>query len=130
MEAKVLGAHLLQLFEALGELRAGEAVLGVPRLIHDLEALLAFPQGKGAAGIVAAGDGLRNVPDGFLQKIDVGKIVQVDGGAQLVGQHELLGGGVVGGEHDLTAPKTAPVREHQLGEGGAVHPAALLAQEL
>ena len=68
--------------------------------------------------------------DGPLQKVDVRDVVQVDGGTQPVGQDELLGGGVVGGEHDLPALEPAAVGHHQLGEGGTVHPAALLVEEL
>ena len=51
-------------------------------------------------------------------------VVQVDGGAQLGGQDEFLGGGVVGGEHDLSPLEITPVGHHQLAQGGAVHTAA------
>ena len=53
----MLGAQSPQLAEALGELRTGKAVFGVSGGVHDLEALLTCPDGEGAAGVVAAGDG-------------------------------------------------------------------------
>ena len=130
MDAELLGAQLLQALEGLGHLGTGHAVLGVAGVVHDLEALIALAQGEDAAGIVAAGDPLGDIAQGVLQKVDVGDVIQIDGGAQLGGQGELLGGGVVGGEHDVAALEAAAVGHHQLSEGGAVHTAALLLQDL
>ena len=130
VDAELLGPHLLQALERLGDLLPGHAVLGLAGVVHHLEALLALPQLEGAAGVEAAGDLLGDVPDGVLQKVDVGDVVQVDGGPQLGGQSELLRRGVVGGEHDLPALEAAAVGHHQLAQGGAVHAAALLLQNL
>ena len=130
VDAEVLGSQLLQAGERLLHLLLGHAVLGVPRLVHDLEALLALPQGEGAAGIVAAGDGLRDTAQGVIEEVHVGQVVQVDDGPQLVGVAELLGGGLVGGEHDLMAGKSTALCHHQLGEGGAVHATALGVEQL
>ena len=52
-------------------------------------------------------------------------VVQVDVGTQLIGFFHVVHGGLVGGEHDVAAGKTASLAEHQLGQGGAVHTAAL-----
>ena len=126
MEPKELCPFGFQGPERLGDLRPGHAVLGIAGGVHDLMTVLAGPQGEYAAGIIAAEDRLRNMPDGFLQEIHVGQVVQVDIGAQPGGQLKLLRRGLVGGEHDLAAGKPAFLRHHQLGEGGTVHAAALL----
>ena len=130
VDAELLRPQLLQAAEGVGHLGPGQAVLGVPGVVHHLEALFALPQGEGAAGIVPAGDFFGNITDGFLQKVNVGDVVQIDGGPQLGGQGELLRRGVVGGEHNLIAGEAAALGHHQLGEGGAVHAAALLPEEL
>ena len=67
---------------------------------------------------------------GLLQAVDVGDVVQIDGGPQAVGQGKLLRRGVIGGKHDLFSLKAAALGHHQLGQGGAVHAAPLLPQEL
>ena len=130
VDAKILGTLCSQLLVAVDHLLLGHAVLGVAGLVHDLEALFALAQLEHAAGIKAAGDLFGDIADGILQKVDVGDVVQVDGGPQLGGQGKLLSGGVVGREHDLVPGKSAAVGHHQLGEGGAVHAASLLPQDL
>ena len=65
-----------------------------------------------------------------LQKLHHGGVVQIDVGAQLVGLLHILHGGLVGGEHDIAAGKAAGLAQHQLGQGGAVHAAALFLQDL
>ncbi len=130
MDAKTLGPHALQLLKALEKLLPGKAVLAVPRGIHDLKALLAFSQPEDPAGVEAAGDGLGDIAQRLLQKVDVGEIIQIDDRPQLCRQLVLGGGGLVGGEHDLLPGEAAFIRQHQLGEGGAVRAAALLPQNL
>ena len=130
VEAEMLGAQSPQLAEALGELRTGKAVFGVSGGVHDLEALLTCPDGEGAAGVVAAGDGFGDGSDGVFQEIDVGEVVQVDGGPQAGGQLKLLRGRIIGGEHDIRPRKAAAVGQHELCEGGAVRTTALFPQEL
>ena len=57
---KPLGPQLLQPGEGLGQLGPGHAVLGLSRLVHHLEALLALPQGEHPAGVEAAAHRLRH----------------------------------------------------------------------
>ena len=116
--------------EGLGDLGPGHAVFGVAGGVHHLEPVLALPQSEHAAGVIAAEDGLRNVPDGLLQKRHMGQVVQIDDGPQRVRQPVLLRQGVVGGEHDLMAPEAALLRQQQLHQAGAVRAAALLPEEL
>ena len=96
MDAKPPGTFGLQQLEALKDLLPGKAILGVAGIVHNLKSLFALAQLKYAAGIEAAGDGLRNVTDGLFQKINVGEIVQIDGGPQFIRQHKLLCRGVIG----------------------------------
>ena len=84
VDAEVFRTHGLELLIALDNLFLGEAVLGLAGVVHDLEALFALTQGKDAAGIVAAGDGLGDVADCLLQEVDVGEVIQVDDGVLLV----------------------------------------------
>ena len=130
VDAELLRPQLTQTAESLGHLGPGQAVLGVARVVHHLKALLALPQSKSAPRVETAGNLFGDVSDGLLQKVNVSDVVQIDGGPQLVRQDELLCRGVVGGEHDLVPPEPAAVGHHQLSQGGAVHPAALLPEEL
>ena len=130
MDAEVLGTQLRQAGEGLGNLGAGHAVLGVAGVVHDLEALPGLSQGEHTAGIVAAADGLGHRADGLGQIVHQSQVVQVDDGAQLMGQLEFLGGRVVGGEHDVLAGDAAALGHGQLRQGGAVAAAALLLEKL
>ena len=130
MDAELLRAQLPQAFERLGHLGTGQAVLGLAGVVHHLEPLFALPQGEGPAWVEPAGDFFGDTANGPLQKVDVADVVQIDGRPKLVGQGKFLRRGVVGGEHDLIAGEAAPLGHHQLGEGGAVHAAALLPEEL
>ena len=130
VDAEVFCAHGLELLIALDDLFLGEAVLGLAGVVHDLEALFALTQGKDAAGIVAAGDGLGDVADGLLQEVDVGEVIQVDDGVLLVRLNVLFRRGFIRREHDLVAGEAALIAHDQLGQRGAVHAAALLLQHL
>ena len=130
MEAEPFGPQGFELGERFRQLGPGHAVLGLAGVVHDLEALLAFAQLEHAAGIVAAGDGLRDKAQGALQKVHMGQIVQIDGGAQFGGQLKFLSRGVVGGKHDVAAGEATAVRHHQLRQRGTVGTAALLLQNL
>ena len=129
VDAEFLRAQFLQAAKRLGHLGAGEAVLGVARVVHNLESLFALAQGKGAAGIIPAGYFFGNHTNGIPKEVDVGDIIQVDGSPKLGGQGKFLCGGVVGREHDLSAGKAAPLAHHQFGEGRTVHAAALFPQD-
>ena len=71
-----------------------------------------------------------NITDGIPQEIDVGDVVQVDGGPQAGSQGELLRWGVVGGEHDLLPGEAAALGHEQFRQGGTVQAAALFPQDL
>ena len=129
VDAKVLGALGHQLFVAVDHLLFGHAVLGITGLVHHLEALFALAQAEGAARIVAAEHRLRHTGHP-VQEVHHGGVVQVDVGTQLIGLLHVLHGGLVGREHDVAAGKAAHLAEHQLGQGGAVHAAALFLQNL
>ena len=130
VEAELLDAQGLELPEGLKELLPGHAVLGVAGGVHDLEALPGVPQSEHAAGIVAAAHLLRHPAQQAVHIFHMGDVIQIDDGAQLGGQGELILRRVVGGEHDLLAPDAAPVGHHQLRQGGAVRAAALLLEQL
>ena len=129
MDAKVLCTLCHQLLVAVDHLLLGHAVLGIAGLVHDLEAFLALAQLEGPARVVAAEDVLGD-PGHTVQEVHHGGIVQVDVCAQLVCLLHVLHGGLVGGEHDIAAGKAAGLAQHQLGQGGAVHAAALFLQDL
>ena len=129
MDAEVLGALGHQLFVAVDHLLFGHAVLGITGLVHHLEALFALAQAEGAARIVAAEHRLRHTGHP-VQEVHHGGVVQVDVGTQLIGLLHVLHGGLVGREHDVAAGKAAHLAEHQLGQGRAVHAAALLLEDL
>ena len=130
VDAEALGSQVPERLESFRKLGPGHAVFRLAGVVHDLEALFAFAQLEHAARIVAAGNGLGNVAQRFAEKFHMGEIVQVDDGAQPVGQHEFLWGRVVGGEHDFTAGEAAALRHHQFCQGGAVGAAALFPQDL
>ena len=70
------------------------------------------------------------MPDGLLQEIDVRDVIQVDDGAQLVGQRVIGRRRFVGREHQIVAVGAAGVGQHELHAGGAVATAAVLAQNV
>ena len=112
MDAELLGPQLLQALESFGDLFPGHAVLGLAGVVHHLEALLALPQLEGAAGVEAAGDFLGDVSDGVLQKVDVGDVVQVDGGPQLGGQANSSAG--VSLEENMISSPVAPMASESI----------------
>ena len=123
-------AHVGKAGEGLGDLSTGHAVLGVAGVVHYLKALPGLGKGEYAAGVEAAADLLGNLSHGAGQGVHQRQIIQVDDGAQLPGQTELIIGRIVGGEHDFLAGDAAALGEHQLRQGGAVTAAALLVQQL
>jgi hypothetical protein len=129
VDAEVLCALLHQLLVALDHLLLGHAVLGITGLVHDLEAFFALAQLERSARIVAAEDVLRHTGH-TVEEVHHGGVIEVDVGTQLVGFLHILHRSLVGGEHDVAAGKAADFAEHQLGQGGAVHTAALFLQNL
>ena len=129
VDAEVLCALGGQLFVAFDHLLFGHAVLGIAGLVHDLEALFALAQAEGPAGVVAAEDVFRHTGHP-LKELHHGGVVQIDVCAQLIGFLHILHRSLVGGEHDVAAGKAAGLAEHQLGQGRAVHAAALFLEDL
>ena len=125
MDAELLDTLSLEPLEGLKKLGLGHAVLGISGIVHDI-----CPQGEDSARIEAAADPLRN-PAGLFQKINVGDVIQINDGIQLLGQQVFLCRRLVGGKHDGAAiGKAAAVAHYQLCKRGAVHPAALFLQDL
>ena len=129
VDAEVPGTLCSQLLVAFDHLLLGHTILGIAGLVHDLKALFALAQTEGAARVIAAEDVLRHAGD-TLQKFHHGGVVQIDIGTHLVGLLHIFHGSLVGGEHDIAAGEAAHLAEHQLGQGRAVHAAALLLEDL
>ena len=125
VDAEVPGAALAQLAEGLEELLGGHAVLGVAGVVHDAVGELEEP-----ARVEAAAHRFGDTAHGLLVEVDVGDVVEVDDGAELVGEHEVLGRGIVAREHDVVTGDTAGVGKHELAGARAVAAAALLVQDL
>ena len=130
MQAKAFRPHSGQTPERFRDLRAGHAIFGVAGVIHDLKALPALAQRKHAAGIIAAADRLRNLPDGFFQEIHQREIVQIDQRPQPPRLLKLFRGRVVGGKHNPLPRDAAALRHAQFRQGRTVAPAALIPQNL
>ena len=96
MQPKLFGAFFLQYFICLLQLLCSHAVFRITGIIHDIVADF-----KESAGIIAAAYSLRDMPDCFLQKADMGNIVQIDDCPQLVRKLKVLRRCIVGGEHDM-----------------------------
>src|SRR5699024_5881077 len=89
--SKLLGAFCLQDAEGFKYLLRSHAVLGVPRIIHDIVADL-----KKSARIVTAADGFRNPAYSALHRLNMGNIVKVDNTADLVRVTEFFLRSIVG----------------------------------
>ena len=108
----------LQDLESISELVPGHAVLGIPRVVHDIVA-----QGKDAPRVEPAADGFW---DGsyLFQEFDHGEIIQVDDGSQLVGFLHIFHRGIIGREHDFMALEPAHIGKYQFRIGRTVGTAA------
>lgn len=84
MDAKLLGALLLEDLEGFHELGLGHPIFGVARIIHDVIA-----KGKGTARIIAATNCFRDT-DETLYRVNHGKVIKVDDGSQFSGQAIIL----------------------------------------
>lgn len=127
---RTLRALGLKHTECLGDLLARHAILGVAGVVHDLKALARLAERERAAGIETAADLLRDIANGLFQKVHVCDVIQIDGRAELCRQAIILGGGLVGREHDVLAGAADALSHHQLRERRAVAAAALLLQDL
>ena len=110
VQAEVLHSLVPEDPVAFEELSLGKAVFGIAGIVHDPVAHL-----EDAAGIVAQGHGLRELPvQDLFKEGDVGDVIEVDDGAQLRRKGVLLSGSVVGGKHDLMSRGPHGIRQHQL----------------
>ena len=125
MDTEMLHALGLQDPVALQNLFCGHAVLGILGIVHDGVGDLEV-----SARVIAKAHGLREVSQGLLQLGDVGKVIQVNDGAQLLRQLVLGKRRIIGGEHDLLSTEAAGLGHFQLCTGRAVGTAALLLQNL
>lgn len=98
----------------LKHLLRGETVFSIARIVHDVIA-----DGKISAGIVTAAQGLGQITDGLLQEIDMGDVIQIDGGTDFCRIFEFMGRGIVE-ENIMSSPFTpiallsiSSVREEQ-----------------
>ena len=123
VQAEALCALLHEHAVGLRQLLAGHAVLRVLGHVHDVVA-----DGEIAAGIEAAADQLRHAAHA-LHGLDERIVVEVDDRALRPGARKLRIRRLIRREHDLVPGKSRRLGEHQLRLAGAVHAAALLAQD-
>ena len=125
VDAEVLDALFHEGLVGFDHLGFGHAVLGVAGVVHD-----AVRERVDAARVVPAAHGLRQLAAaGLLAEVDVGDVIEVDDGAQLVRVGVFLEGSVVGGEHDVVAGEAQRLRHHEFGPGRAVRAAVILRQQ-
>ena len=91
MDAKMLRTLVLQYLKCLKHLLCGHPVFGIPGIVHDVIAHL-----EHAARIKTAADGLRDISQGLLQALNMGYVVQVDDGSQLLSICKFLRRSVIG----------------------------------
>ena len=124
VDAEALHAELLHRVVSLEHLLGREAVLGLLGAADDRVALL------GAAGVEARAHELREAAERPVDELDVREVVEVEDRAHARGLAELLGGGVVGGEHHVLPAQAGALGEHELGERRAVRAGAGAPQQL
>ena len=126
MDAKVLDALLHEGLESGFHLALGHSVFGVSGVIHDTVGHL-----EDSAGIETATHGLRQFTAACLfAEVDMGNIIQVDDGANLLGIGIFLSGSVIGGEHDVVSVQIQCLTEHELHFRGTVGATVVLIQDL
>mmetsp|Transcript_13677 Transcript_13677/g.38992 ORF Transcript_13677/g.38992 Transcript_13677/m.38992 type:complete len:323 (+) Transcript_13677:519-1487(+) len=123
VQAEAGHAQLLAPPVALEQLGPGQPELGLLRVADQHVARAGRP------GVEAEADelGEAELP---VHELDVREVVQVHDGARALGPLVLLEGCVVAREHDLLAPEAHLLGQDDLRDGGAVHAAALVAQDL
>ena len=121
MDTEILHTLCLQDLISLKHLLRGETVFSIARIVHDVIA-----DGKISAGIVTAAQGLGQITDGLLQEIDMGDVIQIDGGTDFCRIFEFMGRGIVGGEHNVLSLYPHSIAEHQLCQRGAVTSTAVI----
>ena len=124
MHTEMLNTLSQKALVGLDNLLMSHAIFSIAGVIHDV-----VGDGEMSARVVAAAYSIRNIGHLF-QKVDMSDIVQINGDIQLARQLEVLRRGSIGGEHNLAFLEAHSVAHQQLGIGGAVSAAALLAQDL
>ena len=84
MHTKMLYALSQKAFIGLDDLLMGHTVFSVARVIHNI-----VSDGKMSTRVIAAAYGLRNISH-FLQKVDVGNIIQIDNSTKVIAESELI----------------------------------------
>ena len=100
--------------DTLHQLLMRHAVLGLLRLTND--GITALTR---RTGIITEGNYLGQTA-GFLQKRNMRKVIQIDGGTQIASLLELLGRCVVGGKANLRTAHTNSLGQQQLGVRAAI----------
>ena len=108
MDAEVAHAQPHETTHGIEQLLFRHAELCLRRLAED-----AVREGE-LARVEPEAHGPGDLLDRIQEGVDVSDVVQVDGGPQARGVGELLGGGVVRGEHDLLASDAEPLRHLEL----------------
>ncbi len=121
MNPKILYSLCLQKPESLKQLLRCKAILGIPRIIHNVRRDFKQP-----ARVVAAGNGLRQLSNRLFQKINVRDVVQVDCRAYLCRIFKLLCRRVIGGKHNVLTLYPYYIAQHKLRQGRAVTATAVL----
>ena len=96
MDPKMLCAFLLQHLETFKKLLRGKAIFRIPRVVHN-----AVADFKHAPWVVTAAYGFWNMANGFFQKINMGKIIQIDNCSDIAGKLKLIGRCGIGGKHNV-----------------------------
>mmetsp|Transcript_89033 Transcript_89033/g.251284 ORF Transcript_89033/g.251284 Transcript_89033/m.251284 type:complete len:350 (+) Transcript_89033:439-1488(+) len=123
VEAEALDAKVLALLVALEQLSRGAAELGRLGVANEL---VARPAGS---GIEAEADHLGQAIL-LVQEVNMGEVIQVHEGSELLRLLELFDRCVVASEHDFLGFETHLLGQHELGDGRAVGATSLLLQHL
>ena len=109
MDTEILCPLALKDLIGINQLILGHTILGISGVVHDSVA-----EFEHTSRIIAAADGLRNVSDGLLQEINMGKIIQIDNSAKLICVCKFLRRRIVGRKHNVLAIKPTGLGKHQL----------------
>ena len=125
MNTEFLCSFCFQDLKCFKELFCGHTVFCISRVIHDIVADF-----KESTRIVTAADGLRNISDGFFQKINMGNIIQVDDCSQFCCILIFLCRCGIGREHNISSLASHRLRKHQFGHGGTVTSTSIFFHDL
>ena len=109
MDTETLHSFFFQKFISLKKLLFCKSVFCITRVIHDTIA-----QCIHSARIITQTHGLWERTDRFLQKINMGKIIQIDRRTNLICIYKLFCRCIIGGKHDLLTGHAKFMGKHQL----------------